>query len=88
MGKVHIHGTYQSVAFQITSLHKEFFPFELLESNVFFLCSPHRSKLQFRRILVQNLSICLKDRMIALTVWQAGLGFQLLDPKGPADSGQ
>jgi hypothetical protein len=31
-----MHGTYQSVAFQITSLHKEIFPFELLESNVFF----------------------------------------------------
>jgi hypothetical protein len=50
------------------------------------LCSTHRSKLQFRRIPVQHL--CLKDRMIALTAWQAGLGFQLLDPKGPADSGQ
>ncbi len=33
-----MHGTCESVAFQIKHLHKEIFPFELLESNVFFLC--------------------------------------------------
>jgi len=83
-----MHGTYQSVAFQITSLHKFFFLSSYWNPMFFFVCSTHRSKLQFGRILVQHLSIGLKDRMIALTVSQAGLGFQLLDPKGPADSGQ
>lgn len=53
-----MHGTCESVAFQIKRLHKEIFPFELLESNVFFpLLDTHRSKLQFRRILVQHLSV-------------------------------
>ncbi len=67
---------------QITSLHKELFPFELLESNVFFLCQIHIDLNCNLEEYLYNISLSERqnDSTYSMASW---LRFPIAGSKGP-----